>query len=139
MNLGIVFKKARANKTQIVVAKELNITVGVLSHYENNRSIPSLETFKGICKYYGLSADILLNIKDISQTPDPRGELLEHKLANIRDRMKKTQKEMASLIKVKTSMWSEYENGKRSPTIKKIQIICEKCKVSADYLIGINV
>lgn len=52
-NLGLMQKS---------VASKLGISNKVLSNYENDVRIPDLETFANICKYYDVSADILLGL-----------------------------------------------------------------------------
>lgn len=53
--------------------------------------------------------------------------------------MHMTKSQFAKLINMKVQYLSTVENGKRGLTIQKAIAICDKCNVSADYLIlGIN-
>lgn len=52
------------NKTLKEVAKELGITLSAYSNYEQGIREPSYDVLKKICKYYDVSADYLLGIKD---------------------------------------------------------------------------
>jgi len=138
MSLGEKIRRARGRQTQAYLAEKLAVSVNTLSAYEKNRSLPSLEIFKQICKIYGLSADELLEIVDISNTPDNEGKMLDHKLANLRDQLDLTQEKMAALIGVSVSTWSKYETGNRTPPLNRFLQICKNCKVSADYLLGLK-
>lgn len=138
MNLGNNFRMARGKLSQADIANKLSISVNTLSAYENNRVLPSLEIFKKMCQIFTLSADTLLQIHDVSHTPSNKRDMLDYKLANIRDQLGFTQKEMADLIKVSVSTWSKYETGNRTPPLVRFQHICKNCKVSADYLLGIQ-
>lgn len=48
--------------------KQLAETIGVnhrtISHYENGRSEPTLETVEKLCKYFEVSADYFLGLDD---------------------------------------------------------------------------
>jgi len=138
MDFGTKLKTARGKDSQKEIAKKLSISVNTLGAYENNRVMPTIDTFKEICQTLNLSADIILEIDDTSSTPSNKGGLLNQKLANIRDNMELTIEEMASLFDVTASTWTKYENGSRTPPLKRLQKICKTCKISADYLIGIQ-
>ncbi len=56
------------NLKQTDVANALNISNKILSSYERNISLPTLENLKNICEYYNISADQLLDI-DINKSP----------------------------------------------------------------------
>ena len=137
INLGNKIRNARGKQSQAYVAKVLTISVNTLSAYENNRSLPPLEIFKKICQIFNLSADILLEINDISNTPSWSGKMLDYKLANLRDQLEITQEEMATLLTISVSTWTKYETGNRTPPLNRFQQICRTCRVSADYLLGL--
>lgn len=61
------------NLKQTNVANALNISNKILSSYERNISLPTIENLKNLCEYYNISADQLLNI-DISKTELPTPE-----------------------------------------------------------------
>lgn len=128
---------ARGKLSQAYVAEVLTISVNTLSAYENNRALPPLDIFKKICQIFNLSADTLLEINDISNTPFRGRKLLEYNLINLRDQLEVTQEEMATLLTISVSTWSKYETGNRTPPLNRFQQICKTCKVSADYLLGL--
>ena len=51
-------------KSQTDVARELKITQRKLSYIETGKTEPSLEDLVRICKYYGVSSDYILGIKE---------------------------------------------------------------------------
>ena len=51
------------NLKQTDVANALKISNKILSSYERNISLPTLDNLKNICKYYNVSADQLLDIE----------------------------------------------------------------------------
>lgn len=64
--------------------------------------------------------------------------MLDHKLSNLRDQLELTQEEMATLLDVSVGTWSKYETGNLTPPLNRLQQICETCKVSANYLLGLQ-
>ena len=138
INLGNNIRRVRGKRSQAEVAKTLAISVNTLSAYEKNRSLPSIEIFKKICQIFNLSADTLLEIEDISETPSNGGMMLGYKLANLREQLDLTQEKMAALLGVSVSTWSKYETGNRTPPLNRLKKICKNCKVSADYLLGLK-
>lgn len=91
-----------------------------------------------MCRIYNLSADTLLDIDDISNTPTNEGKMLYHKLANLRDELELTQEKMVALLGVSVGTWSKYETGNLTPPLNRLQQICKTCKVSANYLLGLQ-
>jgi transcriptional regulator with XRE-family HTH domain len=51
------------NLKQTDVAKALRISNKILSSYERNISMPTIENIKNLCEYYNVSADYLLQIE----------------------------------------------------------------------------
>lgn len=137
MSLGENIRKARGNKSQIEVAKALAISANTLSAYERDRAVPTLEVFKNLCEVLDLSADSLLCINDVSNNPENKGRMLAHTFSNVREKLEMNQEKIAKLVGVSTGTWSKYETGNRTPPLKRFQMICKECKVSADYLLGL--
>ena len=54
----------QSGKTQVEIAKALNITKQCVNDYKTGNSIPSLETLYALCKYLEVSADYLLGLTD---------------------------------------------------------------------------
>ena len=54
----------QSGKTQVEIAKALNITKQCVNDYKTGKSVPSLETLYTLCKYLDVSADYLLGLTD---------------------------------------------------------------------------
>lgn len=54
----------QSGKTQVEVAKALNITKQCVNDYKTGKSVPSLETLYELCKYLDVSSDYLLGLKE---------------------------------------------------------------------------
>lgn len=52
------------NKTQDDLANETKITQAMISRYEMNLSSPTAENIVILCKYFKVSADFMLGLKD---------------------------------------------------------------------------
>lgn len=63
---------------------------------------------------------------------------MNKKLKELREEMKKTQKEVAIAIGVTTSAYANYEYGIREPSVDIIIKLCKYFNVSADYLLGLT-
>lgn len=63
--------------------------------------------------------------------------LFSQRLRSIRNAMNLNQKEFASLLEINPVTLSHYENGKREPDLERLFMLCQRLKVSADYLLGL--
>ena len=54
----------QCGKTQVEIAKALNVTKQCVNDYKTGKSVPSLETLYSLCKYLDVSADYLLGLSD---------------------------------------------------------------------------
>lgn len=53
--------RTRNNLSQKDLAKALYLSNSSISHYENNRCMPSRETVEAVAQYFNVSTDYLLN------------------------------------------------------------------------------
>lgn len=53
-----------SGKTQVQIARELNITKQSVNDYKTGKSVPSLETLFLLCKILDVSSDYLLGFTD---------------------------------------------------------------------------
>lgn len=60
------------------------------------------------------------------------------KIKALRKEHKKTQQNIADLLKIRRSTYGEYERGKILPPMDKMKILANYFGVSVDYLIGID-
>jgi len=54
----------QSGKTQVEIARALNITKQCVNDYKTGKSVPSIETLYALCKYLDVSADYLLGLTD---------------------------------------------------------------------------
>lgn len=54
-----------SEKTQIEIAKALNVSKQCVNDYKTGKSFPSLETFYDLCKILDISSDYLLGLTEI--------------------------------------------------------------------------
>ena len=54
----------QSGKTQVEIAKALNVTKQCINDYKTGKSVPSLETFFSLCVFFDVSADYLLGLTD---------------------------------------------------------------------------
>lgn len=60
------------------------------------------------------------------------------KMKNARQKLGISQKDMAALLNISTSTYSNYENGYREPTLETIALFCNKLNLTIDLLLGIE-
>ena len=54
----------QSGKTQVEIAKALNVTKQCVNDYKTGKSVPSIETLYALCKYLDVSSDYLLGLTD---------------------------------------------------------------------------
>jgi len=87
---GDQFKNLRIsyNKSQVDLAKVLNVSKQTVSNWENNNIMPSIEKLREIAEYFSCSADYLLEINENSfliETKDMSFEQIAHIQQIIKD------------------------------------------------------
>jgi transcriptional regulator with XRE-family HTH domain len=63
-------------------------------------------------------------------------DLFSDRLKNLRKEKKKTQQNIADLLKIRRSTYGEYERGKIIPPMDKIKTLADYFGVSTDFLIN---
>lgn len=63
---------------------------------------------------------------------------IKHKIYCLRTRDSRSQTAFAEFLGISRQSIGFYESGSRLPDAATIKLICEKCNVSADWLLGIN-
>lgn len=64
--------------------------------------------------------------------------MFAERIKDLRIRKKKTQQQLADVLKIRRSTYGEYERGKIVPPADKMQVLAEQFGVSVDYLINGN-
>ena len=74
MHIGDRLRNIREDKDlkQTEVAKAIHITNKVLSSYERNISLPTIDTLVDLCNYYHVSADYILQTDYLTSPPDSK-------------------------------------------------------------------
>ena len=54
----------QSGRTQVEIAKALNVTKQCVNDYKTGKSVPSIETLYLLCKFLDVSADFLLGLSD---------------------------------------------------------------------------
>lgn len=59
-------KELRTEKelTTVQLAKELNVSDSTITRWENNLRVPSIDNLYNIAKFFDVSADYLIGLKD---------------------------------------------------------------------------
>ena len=72
MDKLIGLRKIRKGKgyNQLKVAMDLNISREALSHYENGKRNPDIQTLKMLSAYFNVSIDYLINGKEFKKSWD---------------------------------------------------------------------
>ena len=62
--IGLRLIRKQKKYTQLKVAMALNISREALSHYENGKRSPDIQTLRMLSAYFGVSIDFLINGKE---------------------------------------------------------------------------
>ena len=62
--IGLRLIRKQKKYTQLKVAMALNISREALSHYENGKRSPDIQTLRILSAYFGVSIDFLINGKE---------------------------------------------------------------------------
>ena len=65
--IGLKLIRKQKKYTQLKVAMELNISREALSHYENGKRSPDIQTLRILSRYFGVSIDFLVNGKEFER------------------------------------------------------------------------
>lgn len=64
MNERLKLLRNQKGVSQKIVAEKIGVTLSAYSNYEQGIREPNIEIIIALCKYYDVSADYLLGIKD---------------------------------------------------------------------------
>ncbi len=118
----------------------LNINRSVIGRYEREADVFPIEHLNTLCNYYNTSFDYIFSFSDKFDYVNSRLnidlELSGRRLKQLRRDNNLTQQNFGELCGVDGSMISNYENGKYPISTVYLYGICDKYKISADYLLG---
>ena len=128
------------NLKQYEVANILNIYKGGYNQYETEYLIIPLKHLLKLCKYYKVSLDYIFNFTNIKNYQNNKyninKELFHKRFKELRKNNKLTQDKLAKILNTTQSTISEYENNLNMISTAFLYTICQKYKISADYLLG---
>ena len=127
----------QSGKTQVEIAKALNVTKQCVNDYKTGKSVPSIETLYALCKYLDVSSDYLLGLTEL-HTEDPLHPVppFDKRLREILTEYNTSQGKLIRELPVSASVLYYWLSGKRQPTIPMLIKLAEYFDCSVDYLIG---
>ena len=137
------FIREENNYTQKNLAKILKIDQSVYSHYETEYNIIPIKHLNTICNLFNISFDYLFNFtkngnysntnyNEINKTESGK------RLKEFRKNNKLTLKALAQILNTTDGTLAGYESGRYIIATPFLYTICQKYKISADYLLGIT-
>lgn len=132
--------RERKGITQTELAKILKIDRSHYCHYENGDETIRLIHLNAISNYYKVSIDYLFHFTDEPKYNSIREEidikLFAKRLLELREKFKLKQIDLARVINASNSAICNYEKGRQIISTSFLFNICQKYKISADYLLG---
>ena len=130
----------REGLTQKKAGQMINLDSGTYSHYEKEDLIMPIKHLIIFCDYFKVSLDYILGF---CENKNYNGILNSFKIEEAGKRLKEfrkennlTQTKLSEFLNTTQSVLSDYEKGKRLIPTSFLYMICDKYKVSADYLLG---
>ena len=142
MNYGEKLKDIRFDKnvTQQMIADLLNISRSTYKDYEIQIRVLPLKYLIIICNYFDISIDYLFNFTNITKYKNINNNIdnkvFKERFKDFRKKHKITQEQLAKFLNTSHSVISDYEQGKKIINTAFLFAICDKYKISADYLLG---
>lgn len=141
MNYGNILKELRNenNLTQEDVANILNIIRVQYNQYENEYVIIPIKYLNALANYYNVSLDYLFNFttdKYKIKVLELDSKIVGNRLKEIRRENNLTGSKLAKILNTNQSVIANYERGRTIIATPFLYQICNKYKVSADYLLG---
>ncbi len=126
--------------TQADMAKIIKIHEFVYGQYEREYVIMPIKHLNTLSNYFNVSIDYIFSFTDKKQYfSNSEGidlNLSSKRLLETRKDNLLTQQKLADIIHVERSTIAQYERGKNIIATPFLYTICQKYKISADYLLG---
>ncbi len=124
----------------IVLAEYLNISPYTYSHYETQDTIIPLKHLIKFCDFFNTSIDYIFKFTNnfTYKNINKKINLKESgkRLKEFRKELNLSQLELANNLNVARTLITEYELGNFLISINVLYTLCNKYKISADYLLG---
>jgi len=114
------------NMTQEDLANHLGVSVATISNWERNVYEPDHSNLVQLSKLFNVSVDYLL------------GSTISHHLKALRELSGHSQKDVAAIIGVSAPAVSDWENGKKAPSLLNLEKLAILYNTTTDALLGIN-
>ncbi len=128
------------NLYQKDIAKILNISPFTYSHYETKDTIIPLVQLIKFCDYFNISLDYIFGFTNQKQYNNSKKNidksLIYTRNKEMRKENKLTQVKLATILNTSQSVIANYEKGKTLIALPFLYTICQKYKISTDYLLG---
>lgn len=136
----INIKKIRLNKgkNQSEVADLMNISRSTYALWESNNNIFPIDRLVDFCNVFSVSLDYALNLTDkelVIKAPIDIDKS-SARLKEFRKEKGLTQEKLAIFLQTNKSVICNYEKKRSILATPFLYMICEKYKISADYLMG---
>ncbi len=134
-------KELRDDKgvTQKFISEFVGVSRGRYSQYEVELDIIPLKYLNVLCNFFEVSLDYIFNFTNTfnyGSSNDIDINLFKQRIKEFRKEKGITQKSLASVLNTVQPVIANYEKGKHLITTSFLYAICDKYKVSADYLLG---
>jgi len=122
------------------LADLLDVHFTAYSQFEREYTIIPIKHLNTICNFFNISLDYIFGFTNEKNYDNNKKEidieLSGERLKNFRKENKITQEKLASILNTTQSNIVGYEKGKFLIATPYLYEICEKYKISADYLMG---
>ncbi|WP_176213130.1 helix-turn-helix domain-containing protein [Sulfobacillus thermosulfidooxidans] len=126
--------------TQAQVADAAGVSQFTLSHYENGTRQPPCDVLVSISDFLDVSVDFLLGRSDerhYSHLPGRQVPLdVGKRLTIVREARHLSIEQCATLVKVSSDRWRQWEAEERPPTWPQILQIADTFQISLDWLLN---
>lgn len=136
----IYFIREENNLTQEQFAKIFSIDRSLVSKWENEDCIPSIEKLNQISNHFQVSFDYIfyiatsVNYESIKRNIDPN--IVGQRIRKVRKFNNLTLRKLAEELNTTPSTISSYENGQTTLLVAFALQMCKKYNLSMDWLYG---
>ena len=125
---------------QYDLAGVLNIYKGLYNQYEREYVIIPIKHLNTLCNYFNVSMDYMFGFTNQINYENNKEEIdvlkSSSRLKEFRKDHKLTQEKLANILNMARSALANYERGRNIIATPFLYTICNKYKISADYLLG---
>ena len=124
------------------VAAEMGVTEATISEWEIGYSPIPLNRLISFSNKHGYTINFLLKLTNDKTKNfniiEPNLEEIGHRLYIVRTNDGKNKREFAKMCDIERTSYGKFENGVRLINTTSLKKICETCKVSADWILGVS-